>query len=241
MCWRSYTQAPNRSGGSRLPRRDEILQYVADEVVRQMAPGHHTNIDPATGQILVLPSSSASQGSPPRGTNPPDRRPTRAAARTSNAAWYWRLRDLRMKFGLALLLISLALTAAAWFTTRILSINPGKGTPIGQSVRTASHIATLIKTLEPYVPSLHRDASKDRYSVSLFVVPVDGSEPWLVLLRSGLTPVRFALAKVLGGDGKRVWFDLGETGTVDLSSREVRASDGPVPRGSRARRPRPFR
>jgi len=62
---------------------------------------------------------------------------------------------------------------------RTFSFDPGKGTPIGSSVRTDTHIATLIQTLEPYVPSLNRDHGEDTYRISLFRVPLDGAEPGL--------------------------------------------------------------
>ena len=39
-----------------LGRRAEILRYIADEVVRQKAPGCRAEIDQTSGDILVYPS-----------------------------------------------------------------------------------------------------------------------------------------------------------------------------------------
>jgi ribosomal protein S27E len=77
---------------------------------------------------------------------------------------------------------ALLVGAGLWVKDALFSINPGKGTAIGPSVRTDRHVATLIQALEPYVPSLDRNAGDDTYSISLFLVPLDGSSTHLIPL-----------------------------------------------------------
>lgn len=156
-----------------------------------------------------------------------------------DAAWYGRLRDLRLKLALAVTALALIAGALIWMKNTLLTIDPGKGIPLGYCIRTDDHVATLIQTQEPYTPSLHRDGSKDTYTVSLFVVPLDGSDPWSVRLSEGLPSGSFSLAKVLGGDGERIWFDVNGTGHVDLSDRSVR-SDGAPPKQLQGGRTLPF-
>lgn len=42
-----------------LGRRAEILRCIADEVVRQKAPGCRAEIDPTSGDILVYPANAS--------------------------------------------------------------------------------------------------------------------------------------------------------------------------------------
>jgi hypothetical protein len=85
--------------------------------------------------------------------------------------------------------------SAVWAMNVLFTIKPGKGTAIGLTLRTDRHVAGLIQNLDPYVPSPNRDRGKDTYSISLFLVPLDGSGTRLIPLRSGLTPGAFGLAQ----------------------------------------------
>jgi hypothetical protein len=100
-------------------------------------------------------------------------------------------------------------------------VQPGSGAPLGESVRTDAHIATLVQSLQPYVPSLHRDHSKDRYDVSLLLVALDGSDRRLIPLREGLEGNGYSLAKVLGSDGRTLWVDVNGLQGVDLRTYEL--------------------
>ncbi|MCW5898571.1 MAG: hypothetical protein KIT10_04815 [Flavobacteriales bacterium] len=134
------------------------------------------------------------------------------------AAWYARYRDLRLKLALLVGAIALVVAMIVFVGKNLLSINPGPGTPIGHAVRTDGHIAVLIQTLEAYIPSPNRDHSKDTYAISLFILPLDGSKPQLVKLKEGMRPNAFSLAKVIGSDGRALWFDAAGVGAVDLST-----------------------
>ncbi len=145
------------------------------------------------------------------------------------AAWYQRYRHLRMKAALGLGVFAVVAVLFGRIKNTMLTIDPGPGAPIGPSVRTDTHIATLIRTMEPYVPSLHRDPGKDRYALSIHLVPLDGSDAQLVPIKGDLAPNEFALAKVLGGEGHTLWYDVNGEGAIDLRSRSVLDPPPPVP------------
>jgi len=88
-------------------------------------------------------------------------------------------------------------------------------------VRADGHVATLIQTLEPYIPTPNRDHGKDTYSISLFLVPIDGSKPRLIPISSGHSGNSMGLAQILGGDGHNMWFDVNGVGGVDLKSYQL--------------------
>jgi len=188
-------------------RTSEILHFVAAEVIQQRVPIGFAEVDAFAGTILVR------QGKPTD------------LARREAAAWMGRYAKLRRKLGLVVLGVGLIAAAFMWFKNKFLVIDPGKGIPVGLSVRTDTHVATLIRSLVPYTPSLHRDASKDRYRVSVFLVPLDGSDPRLIPVANELEGNSFNLAKIIGSDGKTLWFDANGLGGVDLKTHELVAPD----------------
>lgn len=198
-----------------LPRRPEILRFIAAELVRQQALDGQVSIDDKTGVLLLRSTQKAP--------------PPAAYARGKSAAWFWRYRDLKFKLGLMVLAGTIVLFAAAWVKTRLFVIDPGKGTPVGLSVRTETHIATLLQTLVPYTPSPNRDRSKDRYNIGVFLVPLDGRAPQLVPVAQELSPNQFALAKILGSDGRNLWIDVSGVFAVDLSSNTLQSLPGDPP------------
>ncbi len=129
---------------------------------------------------------------------------------------------MRMLLGLGVLAGAIAIGGVMWLKNKLFVINPGKGAPLGTTVRTDRHIATLIQTLEPYTPSPNRDHSKDTYAVSLFVVPLDGGQPALVPISGGHAGNSLGLAKVLGSDGESLWYDVKGVGAIDLGSFRIR-------------------
>jgi hypothetical protein len=184
-----------------LERRAAILRYIGDEVVRQKAPGCRADIDSNSGDILL------------RQNGPSAGRPATLAVESN---WFFRLSTLRMKLGGFLLAAALLIGSAVWVRNALFTINPAQGTAIGQSLRTDRHIATLIQTLEPYVASLNRNHGNDTYRISLFLVPIDGSDTHLIPLRSGLSANAFSTAKILGSDGRTLWFNVAGIGGIDL-------------------------
>ncbi len=181
-------------------RRAEILRRVANEVVRQKSPGSRAEIDERAGCICLR------QGTPPRLPSP---------APTSHHAFRARLLKLKLILAAVVLLGIIAFLSLK----SLFSIRSPSGVPVGFSVRTPEHIATLIQTLEPYVPSLHRNAGNDRFRAGLFLYPLDGRSPGkMIPLAKGLPAGDFQRAKLLGCDGHTVWFDLNGIGGVNLKT-----------------------
>jgi hypothetical protein len=180
-------------------RRAEILRRVAAEVVRQKAPGSRAEIDAKAGWINLR----ASSGGPPkpRSTHP--------------GSFVTRLTTLK----LVLALVVLGAVVGAVGLRKLFMISSPTGFPIGLSVRAPGHIATLVQTLEPYVPSLHRNPANDRYRLALFLYPVDGSSTGrMVPIAEGRPTGEFQLAKLLGSDGRTVWFAVNEIGGLNLTT-----------------------
>ncbi|MBK7753720.1 MAG: hypothetical protein IPI41_14270 [Flavobacteriales bacterium] len=184
--------------------RAGILRFVADEVIRRKAPGCRAEIDEGKGEILLR-----QVGTPPPPRGAPD------------VTFVRKLSSLKAMLGIVVLVGTLLFGGVMWFKEKVLSIDPGKGVPLGLCVRTDTHIATLIQTLEAYTPSLHRDGSKDRFTVSIFIVPLDGSGPKLIPIAEEKTFSSYQLAKVLGSDGRTLWFDVNGIGGVDLKTYEL--------------------
>jgi hypothetical protein len=115
--------------------------------------------------------------------------------------------------------VAVGAAAVWWFKTKVLVIQSSTGTPFGSSVRFDDRIATLIQALEPYTPSLHRDPSKDRYRMGIYLVAVDGSSPGRLIPIIGDQPISsYTLAKILGSDGRTLWYDVKGLGGVALKT-----------------------
>jgi len=184
--------------------RTAILRFVAKEVVRQRAPTCTAEVDELSGDIILQQAGAAATGHRApggrRSTGNPVPPPAEAAA-----TWVRRYADLRARFALVVLALVLVAGGIAWLQQDVFAIDPGKGSPLGDSVRTATHVATLIDTLQPYMPTLNRDPSRDRRRLSLLLVPLDGGEPALVPVTGDLQPGSYSLSRVIGSDGRTVW------------------------------------
>ena len=186
-----------------------ILQRVAAEAIRQKSPTSHAHVDEQTGWMDLRAA-----GAEPATTQ----RVAPAAPAALHMAMRARKARLSMALGGALLLAA----AAAIGMQSLFTVKSGPGTPMGPSVRTHQHVATLISTLEPYVPSLHHNPDNDRYTVSLLLVPVDGrSGEQLIPITKGKRSGELTLARLLGGDGRTVWFNVAGVGGVDVASRKL--------------------
>jgi hypothetical protein len=128
----------------------------------------------------------------------------------------------------AFLVITVLLSAglAATFTS-LFSIRSPHGTPVGPSLRATGDIATLIQTLEPYVPSLHRKPGLDRYRLALFLQPANGQSPGRKIeLGRGFEGGTLSRARLLGCDGRIVWCRVDGLIGVDLrTGRLIRPAD----------------
>jgi len=179
-------------------RRSEVLQRVADEVIRQRAPGCQAEIDGQSGWINL------------RQISPPP---------ISPRAQHLAFRERKAKLMTIIAVTLLALAAAAIGFKTLFSVKSSTGSPLGLSVRAPEHIATLIQSLEAYVPSLHRNPENDRYRLALLLTPQDGHSPGkMILIAKQLRGQEFNLVKLLGCDGTTVWFNLNGIGGVNLKS-----------------------
>lgn len=199
-------------------RRAGILRFVADEVIRQKAPHCRADIDEEAGCITLRQRTGNARiagQEPARATG----QALPAARRTADFVSQYS--SVRSRFAVGMLVAGAVAGVLFWLKSRVLVVQAAAGTPIGLSVRTAEHVATLIETLEPYTPSLHRDASKDRYRVGVFIVPLEGPGPGRLVPIIGNQPAgAFQLAKFLGNDGRTLWFDAAGVGGVDLRTGE---------------------
>ncbi len=129
------------------------------------------------------------------------------------------MRERMAKFSLGIAAVLVVAAAAASGIKGLFSIQSPTGTPVGLSVRTPQHVATLLSRLEPYVPSLHRNPDNDRHTLSLLLVPLDGrSKEQLVPIATGWRSSDLSKVRLFGGDGKTVWFYVGGLGGVDVGS-----------------------
>lgn len=101
------------------------------------------------------------------------------------------------------------------------------GIPLGLSVRTPDSVLTLIWTMEPYVPSLHHDSSKERFRVALYVQPIAGAaEPRMIPIAKGVQAGELHFPSILGQEGDVVWCDLHDLFGVNLKTgRMIRSAD----------------
>jgi hypothetical protein len=136
--------------------------------------------------------------------------------REAATAWYRRYRSLRFKLGLFAALAALIIAMVLWFGKKVLSVAPENGVPLGECVRTDSHIATLIQSTDPHLPEISGRGGNTTASVSLLLSPLDGGEPRKLQIAEGFKPNEYALAKILGSDGQVLWFDVHGIGGVDL-------------------------
>lgn len=113
----------------------------------------------------------------------------------------------------------LCLSLAAFPACSLLLTSPGTATPIAASGRAGGYVATLMQAEEPRIPSLHHQPENDRYAISLVLHPLAGGPARTVPLGSGLRLSEFIHgARLLGDDGKRLWFHATETMAYDYGT-----------------------
>jgi hypothetical protein len=180
-------------------RRNAILQRVANEAIRRKAPVARAEIDYAVGRI-VLRSLVGSVG----------RKPVAPSADTSDLYKFkWMMVILALVVGGIALSVGILASMA--------STSPTKGIPVSESLRAADSIVTLIRTQDSYVPSLHRDPEKDRFSLALSIIPADGSSQGRSIpIGAGYRVNQLRLVHIIGFDGRTVWCAIDGIQGVDL-------------------------
>lgn len=126
-----------------------------------------------------------------------------------------RYHKLRLAVALAVL-AALSLFGVARF---VFSIAPSKAIPVSDSLRAGDFFVTLVRSQEAYVPSLHRDPSKDRFRLYLFVCQADGSPGnRLVEIGGEYRVSEIELSRILGYDGRFVWCFADQLVGIDPSN-----------------------
>ncbi|MBK8227809.1 MAG: hypothetical protein IPK70_11625 [Flavobacteriales bacterium] len=137
------------------------------------------------------------------------------------AAWYRRYKKLRFKLALFVAVAALIFGTVMWFGKKVLSVAPASGVPLGECVRTENHIGSLIQATDPHLPEISGRGGNTTTSISILLIPLDGSEPKKIVIAEGLTPNQYALAKILGSDGQVLWFDVNGIGGVGLKRMQL--------------------
>ena len=202
--------------GWAIDRRGEILRFVAAELIRQKAPDCQATIDDASGDIVFRLAGAGAADRPP--ATPAASAGTATGHAAHPAGWVRRFGALQGRLGAIGLAAALLAGAAAWVKTRVLVVAPVSGVPIGPVVRTDTHLASLIDTRQPYTPSLNHNSSTERFTVSLFLVPLDGTAVRLFQLKSDLRVDGYPLARIIGSDGRTLWLDVAGLAGVNLQT-----------------------
>lgn len=190
--------------GWAVANRARILRFVADETIRQRAPTCRAEIDEERGDILLRQGSDAA--SHPSVTAP--------ARRAEAASFVHRLRNLKEMLATGLIVLFLVVGAFMWAGKSALTVTAVSGTPLNESLRFAPNgrghpggIATLIQTTDPHAVEISGRGGNTTSSISILITPVDGAAPKFVPVVSRLSPNSTMLSRIMGSDGRTVWFD----------------------------------
>lgn len=197
-----------RSHSWAVERRASILRFIADEVVRQRAPTSVARIDVERGEILLRKSGTSAPGEGPR------------TAQVQAATFVHRYSKLKMMLGIGVLIAALIGGALFWFGKQALTVAPASGVPLGECVRTEHHIASLIQTTDPHLPNWSGRGGNETTSISILLIPLDGSTPRLIPVVGGRSGQSYSLARIFGSDGRTIWFDATGLYGVRLSDYE---------------------
>lgn len=204
-----------RSHDWAVAKRAEILRFVADEVIRLRAPSCTAEIDAQSGDILLrLPGGAAA----------PAKAVAAAASQAKAAAFVRRYRSVREKFAIGVLVVALIGGGLFWLGQKATTVTAVSGVPLGESVRFDSSdparpggVATLIETTDPYPLDVSGRGGDRTGSLSILVTPLDGSKPHLIPFARGLSSGAYSLARIMGSDGRTLWFDAAGLYGVRLS------------------------
>lgn len=187
-----------------VTRRAEILQRIASEVIRRKAPSCHAQLDELHGWVHLKQGNQSGTAPPPL-LNPQQQ--------------HLRVSEAKGKIMFIAAIILVVLVAISGGAQKFLSVRVARGVPIGDSVRAGNESATLIETLEPYIPSLNHKPSTERFQLKLLLYPGEGqSSGRITPLAKNLTAQEPHWAKLLGGDERTVWCRLSDIGGVEVAT-----------------------
>ncbi|MBL8000855.1 MAG: hypothetical protein JNL05_02730 [Flavobacteriales bacterium] len=212
-----------RAHGWALERRAAILRFVADEAVRQRAPSCSAEIDAEKGDILLRQGagSASALGAPARAAGA-----AAGAGQAKAEAFVRRYSNLKAMVALGVLVVALVIGGALWLGKKALSVSPVSGVPLNECVRTDAHIASLIQTTDPHLVEISGRGGNTTTSLSILLIPLDGSDPYVVPVVKEVSGNGYSLARILGSDGRTLWFDcMGLYGVRLRDRRLVEAAD----------------
>ncbi|QQR85871.1 MAG: hypothetical protein IPJ76_14870 [Flavobacteriales bacterium] len=190
-----------------LDRRSEILRFVADEVIRMRAPTCTAVIDEASGTILL---------------KAPGAIPTAAdGAEMKASGFVKRYSKIKAMVGIGVLALVLIAGAVLWMGKKVLMVAPANGVPLNECVRTEHHIASFIQYTDPHLPRVTGRGGNETTSISILLIPLDGTEPRVVPVVRKLDGVHYELARIMGSDGHTLWLDCTGLFGVRLSDYEL--------------------
>ena len=188
-------------------RRTELLQVVAAEAIRQRAPGCHADIDEPAGTILLRQGPSPAVDDAKPSTKIAHVLDNRVLTERSDTAFVRRYANIRAMFAIGVLIVVLIVAVFLFVGRNVLMVAPASGVPLGETVRTEHHIASLIQTTDPHLPNWSGRGGDETTSISILLIPMDGSQPQLIPVVSGISGSGHSLARILGSDGHTLWFD----------------------------------
>lgn len=204
-------------------QRAEILRFVADETIRQRAPGCAAEIDEETGNILLRQTADSTKFVAAKSP----------ANHAKAANFVRRYGDLRAMAALIVLGIVSVAGVLMWFGKQSMVVSSGSGVPLGAAVRFESRdpsrpggVAALIQKTDPHLPNWSGRGGGETAGVSILLIPLDGSEASLIPIANGLSPGSISLARIMGSDGHTLWFEVAGLHGVRLRDGSlVRAKD----------------
>jgi hypothetical protein len=112
------------------------------------------------------------------------------------------------------LVVSILIAAMTGCTSRT------TGIPVAAAARAGTYIATLIRSHDPGVVSLHPNPEDERFSLALLLQ--SNSDRRVVAIASGLRYSEIANgARILADDGKLLWFQWTELSAYDYRSHKL--------------------
>lgn len=142
-----------------------------------------------------------------------------SAGKAAGVSFVTRLTRLRMLLALGVGAIALGFVlvfGSPWLRVKT------TGTPIGPSVQTAEHVATLVQRVEPYIPFGHK-RKNDRYRFDVLIHSKTDAASRRVISIARHRPYSAggARAALLGADGDVVWLQLPEITACNLRTGAV--------------------
>ncbi|MCE9523932.1 MAG: hypothetical protein K8S25_16055 [Alphaproteobacteria bacterium] len=194
-----------RSHGWAVVQRANILRFVADEVIRLRAPSCTAEIDEQSGEILVRQGRDAVSRA----------KVSASSSRQAKAvAFVHNYSDFRAKFAVGVLIAVLIGGGLFWLGQQAVTVTAVSGVPLRESLRFDSDdparpggVATLIETTDPYPLDISGRGGNRTGSLSILVTPLDGSKPQLIPFARRISSGAYSLARIMGSDGRTLWFD----------------------------------